>query len=144
MKYHQWCDLRCLKIPQNPSNWNSVLLEQNQLTHWSWDTILQMTFWKFFLVWYFLYSYSHFTWNFIAIIRIPALIKILTWVHFLSLTQSKLRLCLANHRPGYFSNLACDWLSIVWAYSEQETENGPWCRSGDELLSEPMMASFNL
>ena len=23
-----------------------------------------------------------------------------------------------------FSNLACDWLSIVWAYSEQETENG--------------------
>ena len=29
------------------------------------------------------------------------------------LTQSKLRLCLANHRAGYFSNLACDWLSIV-------------------------------
>ena len=23
------------------------------------------------------------------------------------------------------SNLAYDWLSIVWAYSEQETENGP-------------------
>ena len=23
------------------------------------------------------------------------------------------------------SNLACDWLSIVWAYSKQETENGP-------------------
>ena len=44
---------------------------------------------------------------------------------FLSLAQSKLRLCLANHRAGYFSNLACDWLSIVWAYSEQETENGP-------------------
>ena len=34
--------------------------------------------------------------------------------------------CLANHRTGYFSNLACDWLSIVWAYCEQETENGPW------------------
>ena len=42
---------------------------------------------------------------------------------FLSLAQSKLRLCSANHRTGYFSNLACDWLSIVWAYSEQETEN---------------------
>ena len=25
-----------------------------------------------------------------------------------------------------YSNLACDWLSIVWAYSKQETENGPW------------------
>ena len=46
--------------------------------------------------------------------------------HFLSFTQSELRLCSANHRAGYFSNLACDWLSIVWAYSEQETENGPW------------------
>ena len=45
---------------------------------------------------------------------------------FLSLTLSKLRLSLANHRAGYVSNLACDWLSIVWAYSEQETENGPW------------------
>ena len=48
------------------------------------------------------------------------------WAHFLSLPQSKLRLCAANHRAGYFSNLACDWLIIVWAYSEQETENGPW------------------
>ena len=44
---------------------------------------------------------------------------------FLSLAPSKLRLCLANHRAGYLSNLACDWLSIVWAYSKQETENGP-------------------
>ena len=41
-----------------------------------------------------------------------------TWARFLSLAQSKLRLCSANHRAGYFSNLACDWLSIVWAYSE--------------------------
>ena len=46
---------------------------------------------------------------------------------FLSLVRSKLRLCSANHGAGYFSNLACDWLSIVWAYSGQETENGPWC-----------------
>ena len=45
--------------------------------------------------------------------------------HFLSLALGKLRLCSANHRPGYFSSLTCDWLSIVWAYSEQETENGP-------------------
>ena len=44
---------------------------------------------------------------------------------FLSLARSKLRLCSANHWAGYFSNLACDWLSIVWAYSEQKTKNGP-------------------
>ena len=44
--------------------------------------------------------------------------------HFLSLAQSKLRLCSANHRTGYLSKLAYDWLSIVWAYSEQETKNG--------------------
>ena len=37
---------------------------------------------------------------------------------FLSLARSKLRLCSANHRAGYFSNLVCDWMSIVWAYSE--------------------------
>ena len=30
-----------------------------------------------------------------------------------------------NHRADYFSNLACDWLSIVWANSEQATENRP-------------------
>ena len=52
---------------------------------------------------------------------------LVTRARFLSLTWSKLRLCSANHRAGYFSNLACDWLSIVWAYSKQETENGPWC-----------------
>ena len=64
------------------------------------------------------------------------------WACFLSLAQRKLRLCLANHRAGYFSNLACDWLSIVWAYSEQEIENGPWCCqcrqqmwNGDSVLS---------
>ena len=47
------------------------------------------------------------------------------WHRFLSLAQSKLRLCMTNHMAGYFSNLACDWLSVVWAYSEQETELGP-------------------
>ena len=50
----------------------------------------------------------------------------INWACFLSLARSKLRLCSANHRTGYFSNLACDWLSIVWAYSQQETEIGPW------------------
>ena len=45
---------------------------------------------------------------------------------FLSLAQSKLRLWQANHWPGYWSYLPCDWLSTAWAYSEQETENGPW------------------
>ena len=47
------------------------------------------------------------------------------WACFLSRARSKLRLCLANHRAGYFSNLACDWLNIMWAYSVQDTENGP-------------------
>ena len=56
----------------------------------------------------------------------PVLHQDITWACFLSLARSKLRLCSANHRAGYFSNLACDWLSIVWAYSEQETETGPW------------------
>ena len=44
--------------------------------------------------------------------------------HFLSLARSNLRLCSANHRPGYWSNLSCDWPSTAWAYSEQEIENG--------------------
>ena len=57
----------------------------------------------------------------------------LTRARFLSLARSKLRLCSANHRAGYFSNLACDWLSTVWAYSEQETENGPRSRLGFEV-----------
>ena len=49
-----------------------------------------------------------------------------TWARFLSLARSKLRLCPANHRPGYWSNLPCDWLSTAWAYSQPEMENGPW------------------
>ena len=44
---------------------------------------------------------------------------------FLYLAQSKLRLCSANHRPGYWSNLACDWLSIVWAYSKKRKKADP-------------------
>ena len=44
----------------------------------------------------------------------------------LSLARSKLRLCSANHRPGYWSNLPCDWPITAWAYPEQETENGTW------------------
>ena len=58
------------------------------------------------------------------------------WTRFLSLAQSKLRLCSANNtnRPGYWSNLPCDWPSTAWAYSEQETENGPWCGAIYRLL----------
>ena len=63
-----------------------------------------------------------------------------TRARFLSLTQSKLRLCSANHRAGYFSNLACDWLSIVWAYSEQETENGPRTSVVTTLITLPCIS----
>ena len=41
---------------------------------------------------------------------------------FLSLGQSKLRLYSANHRPGYWSNLPCDWPGTAWAYYEQVAE----------------------
>ena len=53
-------------------------------------------------------------------------LRVRSWLfraRFRSLARSKLRLCLANYRAGYFNNLAYDWLSIVWAYSEQKTEN---------------------
>ena len=33
----------------------------------------------------------------------------LFWSRFLSLARSKLRLCSANHRSGYQSDLPCDW-----------------------------------
>ena len=34
------------------------------------------------------------------------------WAHFLSFAGSKLRLCSANHRPGYWSNPPCDWPTV--------------------------------
>ena len=40
-----------------------------------------------------------------------------SWARFPCLALSKLRLCSTNHRPGYFSNLPCDWPSTAWAYS---------------------------
>ena len=43
----------------------------------------------------------------------------------------------AHHKAGYFSNMACDWLSIVWTYSEQGTEHGSW----NDLLSD---GNFNV
>ena len=58
----------------------------------------------------------------------------LTWAHFLSLAWSKLRLCSANHRPGYWSNLPCDWPSTACACSEQETEKGPCCPAIHEVV----------
>ena len=48
------------------------------------------------------------------------------WNIFVQYPNNTLPLCLANHRPGYWSNLPCDWPSTAWAYSVQETENGPW------------------
>ena len=63
-------------------------------------------------------------------------IAVTTWVPFLSLAQIKARLCSANHRPGYWSNLPCDWLSTAWAYSEQETGNGPNCKAQNILVDE--------
>ena len=53
----------------------------------------------------------------------------ISWACFLSLAWSKLRICSANHRPGYWSNLPCDWLSTAWAYSEQDTiqAHAWWC-----------------
>ena len=53
---------------------------------------------------------------------------------FLSLAQSKLRLCSANHRSGYWSNLPCDCLSTVCAYSEQETEKSPCLVRSNSVL----------
>ena len=32
---------------------------------------------------------------------------------------------LSQSQARYWSNLACDWPSTAWAYSEQDTENGP-------------------
>ena len=45
----------------------------------------------------------------------------------LSLARSKLRLYSANHRPGFWGNLPCDWPSTTWAYSKHATGHGPWC-----------------
>ena len=45
---------------------------------------------------------------------------------FLSLAWSKLWLCSAHNRPGYLSNLPCDWPGTAWANAKQATENGPW------------------
>ena len=47
------------------------------------------------------------------------------WARFLFLARSKLRLCSANHRPGYCSNLPCDWPSTARAYS---------CKLGNSLM----------
>ena len=61
--------------------------------------------------------------------------------HFLSLAQSKLRLCSVNHRPGYWSNLPCDWPSTTWAYSKQETENVPGWPAGHLAAVGPQLWS---
>ena len=40
-----------------------------------------------------------------------------TWALFLYLARNQIRLCSVNHRPGYWSNLPCDWPSTAWTYS---------------------------
>ena len=68
-----------------------------------------------------------------------------TRARFLSLARSKLSLCSANHRPGYWSNPPCDWPSTAWAYSEQETENGPRVLVYRNVLaSVPQGLTFNV
>ena len=56
---------------------------------------------------------------------------------FLSLARSMLGLCSANHIPGYWRNLPCDWPSPAWANSEQVAKNGPrgiyWNRRLSEI-----------
>ena len=64
----------------------------------------------------------------------------ITWASFLYLARSKLRLCSANHTPGFWSNLPCDYPSTAWLNSEQETENGPWTSVDQDL--ERNMASL--
>ena len=48
------------------------------------------------------------------------------WPCFLSLAQSKAQAVLGQSQGRLLQCLACDWWSIAWAYSENETENGPW------------------
>ena len=65
------------------------------------------------------------------------LVFLQTRARFLSVARSKLRLCSANHRPGYWSNLPCDWPSTAYAYSEQDTENWPWSHHTSLLFAAP-------
>ena len=51
-----------------------------------------------------------------------------TRAHFLSPAWRKLKLCSANYRPGYWSNLPCNWPSTAWAYFENDTESSPGAR----------------
>ena len=46
-------------------------------------------------------------------ISLPEWLRDLRSDRFLSLARSNLRLCSANHRPGYWSNLPCDWPSTA-------------------------------
>ena len=76
------------------------------------------------------YNYSRLPCMFVSYGQLVSLLY--NRAHFLSLAQSKFRLCSVNHRPCYWSNLACDWPSTAWVNSKLETENGP--RFGLELL----------
>ena len=51
--------------------------------------------------------------------------RIMTRAHFLSLVRSKLKRCSASHRPGYWSNLPCDWPSTAWVSPSKRQKTGP-------------------
>ena len=63
---------------------------------------------------WFMLTTSHWLW--VEMMKIQSLYhNTAIRAHFQSFARSKLRLCSANHRPGYWSNLPCDWLSTAWA-----------------------------
>ena len=103
-------------------------------------------YWCLLTLWYWYWLFVYDSWAVSALLSVTKIISylltyllhLLSRARFLSLAWSKLRLCSANHRPGYWSNLPCDWPSTAWAYSEQETENGP-----RRLLSENSADIYN-
>ena len=66
------------------------------------------------------------------------------WARFLSVSPSKLRLCSANHRPDYWSNLPCDQPNTTWAYSKEETENKTRCLASHQGVNLFLFLSFQL
>ena len=105
---------------------STLYLPQYQLDPFHIYTFYQQTFRKCVVCWaifFFFFKFQNST--FAGFFALWHKVYIMFWARFLSLAQSKLRLCSANNRAGYWSNLPCDWLSTAWAYSEQETENGP-------------------
>ena len=106
-----WPHIKCNSIFSS-STVEFVYLSRPLLTHFDIDFDLMMTgtlWWICMnMYWIFLIAIDYF----MALWHVYVLVNQGT---FLSLAWSKLRLCSANHRPGYWSNLPCDWLSVAWA-----------------------------